>query len=242
MSTLPALRDPDGSYGRLANLRDLGGLPARYGGSTRSGKLYRSDAPYARDCIADQIASWPPSDVIDLRAVRELGNRYQWPSGTFVHLVPLLAEAAPDVRQGTRDRLYVRILGDLAPHLAHIVSILARARGSVLIHCAVGKDRTGVTVAVLLTAAGVVRSAVVSDYLATGSNVEGLLLRVPLGGYQVDAGVRRRLRDMPPSAIEAVIAAVADPPGGPERWFAERGVDSGDLALWRSRLVSPATA
>lgn len=238
MSSLPAFCDPGGNCGRLANLRDLGGLPARQGGRTRSGMLYRSDAPYAHDCIADQIPSWPPSDVIDLRGTRELGSRYQWPSGTSVHQVPLLAEAAPDVRQGTRDRLYVRILDDLAPHVADIVSILAKARGSVLIHCAVGKDRTGVTVAVLLTAAGVVGSAIVSDYLATGPNVDGLLARIPLGGYQVDADVRRRLRDMPPSAIEGVIAAVAGTPGGPARWLVERGVNSGDLALWRSRLFS----
>ena len=46
---------------------------------------------------------------------------------------------------------------------------VATARGAVLVHCAAGKDRTGVVVALALDAAGVDRETIVSDYLALPS-------------------------------------------------------------------------
>src|SRR4051812_15418927 len=71
--------------GHLVNLRDLGGLPAGRGVTSRAGVLYRSDAPYAGDDIQSQFGVWPPSDVIDLRSPGEFGTSYRWPSGTVVH-------------------------------------------------------------------------------------------------------------------------------------------------------------
>jgi protein-tyrosine phosphatase len=47
------------------------------------------------------------------------------------------------------------------------IRTIANARGAVLVHCAAGKDRTGVVVALALDAAGVDRNAIVKDYLAT---------------------------------------------------------------------------
>ncbi|HEX3832394.1 MAG TPA: tyrosine-protein phosphatase, partial [Solirubrobacteraceae bacterium] len=51
------------------------------------------------------------------------------------------------------------------------VRAIACADGAVLVHCAAGKDRTGVLVALALDAAGVDRATIVGDYLATGQRI-----------------------------------------------------------------------
>ena len=51
---------------------------------------------------------------------------------------------------------------------------VAHAGGAAVVHCAAGKDRTGVVVALALTVAGVPAQAVVADYAATGERTEAI--------------------------------------------------------------------
>ena len=55
---------------------------------------------------------------------------------------------------------------------------MAEPGGAVVVHCAAGKDRTGVVVALALSAAGVSREAIVADYVATGDRLEAVLARL----------------------------------------------------------------
>ena len=55
---------------------------------------------------------------------------------------------------------------------------MATAPGAALVHCAAGKDRTGVVVALALSAVGVRPDAVAADYAATGERLELLLARL----------------------------------------------------------------
>jgi protein-tyrosine phosphatase len=50
--------------------------------------------------------------------------------------------------------------------------------GAALVHCAAGKDRTGVVSALALEVAGVTREAIVEDYVATGERIELILKRL----------------------------------------------------------------
>lgn len=68
-----------------------------------------------------------------------------------------------------------------------LVRIAAHGPGPLLVHCAAGKDRTGVTVAVLLAVAGVPREVVAANYLAT-NHVLDRLDGDPVG-WCVDQGV-----------------------------------------------------
>lgn len=223
--------------GRLVNLRDLGGLPAGRGVTSRADVLYRSDAPYADDDIQSQFEVWPPSDVIDLRSPGEFGTSYRWPAGTVVHRIPLLASAAPELQVGPLETLYLHMLDEAAAHIAGLTRVIADARGPVLVHCAVGKDRTGVAVAILLLAAGVDAEAVVADYCVTAPNVARVLGRMCARGHEVPVGVPDHVFQTPAAAIRAVIRVVQNWPGGTTGWLVENGALAADIELWRDRFT-----
>ena len=63
---------------------------------------------------------------------------------------------------------YLAYLRHRPDSVVEAVRTMAAPGGAVLVHCAAGKDRTGVVVALALAAAGVSRGAVVADYVATG--------------------------------------------------------------------------
>ncbi len=70
-------------------------------------------------------------------------------------------------------RTYMSYLAARPDSIVASVRAIAGADGAVLVHCAAGKDRTGVVVALALDAAGVDRAAIIRDYLATAERIEG---------------------------------------------------------------------
>jgi protein-tyrosine phosphatase len=152
------------------NFRDVGGLPA-VGGRTRSGVLYRSGNLATVDDDGFQVlrglglrriidlrdddeVRWAPSRVDGLAAVTQrvplfLGSVASF----FVHDLSLA-------------ELYSSIIDDSAERVVEVVRGVIESQ-PVLVHCTVGKDRTGVTVALALAAAGVETESVVADYART---------------------------------------------------------------------------
>jgi protein-tyrosine phosphatase len=259
----PAGQDEAGPQ-RLVNFRDLGGLPLAGGGVTRPGVLYRSDAPYPGDQDPGGAPVWPPGTVVDLRSPGEaehegLPGDYPWPPGTAVYQLPLLRRAAVvtgldngspgGVPPGLRSRrpsrprsleaLYLAMLTTAPGELASLVGIAAHSPGPVLLHCAAGKDRTGVATAVLLLAAGVEPDAVVADYTATEATLGPLLAR--LRGLDQHPPDRARpgtgLLRAPAGTIRMVIDQVTGGPGGLPGWLAGHGTSAADLRRWRDRLA-----
>ena len=230
------------------NFRDLGGLPLAGGGSTRAGVLYRSDAFYPGDAAPAEAPLWPPAVVVDLRSPGETAARgFDWPAGVRVEQVPLMRRAAvvtgrrdhgsgPESRRPVRlEALYLAMLQAVPDKLASLVSLAARADGPVLVHCAAGKDRTGVAVAVLLLAAGVEPASVITDYTATAPRVPALLGRLQALGRRLpaDADAHPELLGAPAGAITAVVDRLTSWPGGPQAWLAEHGCPSADAVRWR---------
>ena len=163
-------RRTDPHVSGAVNFRDVGGLPA--GASrTRSGVLYRSGnlARLRPDGIA-ALRSLGIRRIIDLRADDEVSHA---PSrlGDLtpeVQRVPLFLGSvasffADDV---PLDEMYRRLVEDSADRVVEVVRGIV-ADQPVLVHCTVGKDRTGVTIALTLAAAGVEHEAVVADYART---------------------------------------------------------------------------
>ncbi|MEY9965662.1 protein-tyrosine phosphatase [Streptacidiphilus sp. MAP12-16] len=126
---------------------------------------------------------------------------------------------------------------------AETVRLLADPDGTpLLFHCTAGKDRTGWTAAIVLTALGVDRATVYEDYLLTNERSAALIERI------MDAfGTRGVMKD--PSLmlpviraesvyLDAAFAAVAD--GWPdfEDFLADGlGLDAGTLAALRKNLL-----
>ena len=73
---------------------------------------------------------------------------------------------------------YLGYLEDRPDQVVGAVRSIARDEGVALVHCAAGKDRTGVVVALALSAAGVRPEAVVADYAASGERIEAILSRL----------------------------------------------------------------
>ena len=75
-------------------------------------------------------------------------------------------------------RAYMGYLRQRPDSIVGAVRAIACARGAVLVHCAAGKDRTGVVVALALDAAGVDRATIVADYLATAERIDAIVARL----------------------------------------------------------------
>ena len=73
---------------------------------------------------------------------------------------------------------YLGYLEDRPDQVVAAVRTIASSEGPVLVHCAAGKDRTGVVVALALSAVGVRPEAIVADYAATGERTGPLLDRL----------------------------------------------------------------
>jgi len=165
---------PDPVVAGAVNLRDIGGLRAgaavtRHGVLFRSGNLSRLD-PSGMRALADLHLR----RIIDLRADDEVVREPSRLDGVDVvtQRVPLFLGSVESFFRDdlSLDDMYRGLVDDSSGGVVDVVrGILADQ--PVLVHCTVGKDRTGVTVALTLAAAGVDAEAVVADYART----EGLL-------------------------------------------------------------------
>lgn len=239
-TTDPAASALDG----LVNLRDLGGLPAEGGALTRPGVLYRSDAPYQGDRHPTAVEVWPPELVIDLRDRLELNGRpHPLEQACAVQHMPVLEgiRHKQDDSDGQLTGLYQLILDWADEWLLKLFRAAAQAEGPVLLHCAAGKDRTGVSVALLLSAAGVDRDAIVEDYLRTDQNMFRVLQRLNVAPQLPPGITEEEAKDLvaatPPSAIESVVQRFDQYSDGAAGWLAERGVTDEEIDQWRRRLL-----
>jgi protein tyrosine/serine phosphatase len=246
------------------NVRDLGGLPTEDGRPTAPGVLLRSDnlqdlslADVAR--LVDGIGL---TTVVDLRSNAEVesegpGPLDAVPSVAHRHLSVLpevgrrtdvVAEALLLRREKDRDRYpddamcghYLGYLEDRPDAVSGAVRAIADAAGAVIVHCAAGKDRTGVVIALALTAVGVPADAVVADYAATDEKLEAILRRLvgsrtyesDLKGSAID---RHRPR---PETMKAFLSQVQARYGGVVQWLADHDFAAGDLQRLRAKILA----
>lgn len=176
----------------VRNFRDFGGYASVFGGRVRLGLLYRS-AHFAEATPADieTLHALGCAALVDLRRPQE--RQWQpnkWPAGAgvAVHASTLDdGEAEPPhlafLRSGelTPEGVdaFMRATYAALPFLpSHVEAFrayfaaLAAGGGACVIHCAAGKDRTGVLAAVTLLALGVAQADVLEDYLLTNQVAE----------------------------------------------------------------------
>ncbi|WP_433240973.1 tyrosine-protein phosphatase [Streptosporangium sp. CA-135522] len=249
------------------NVRDLGGLATVDGGTTRFGRLYRSDnlqGLTARD-IELLVGELKLRHVVDLRSGAEVSLEGPGPLTTVpevsIHHLTLFAEGGrhTDVEADTIDAdrvlpwqerveedlaelkvtgFYYGYLRDRPDSVLAALRVMAHDDGAAVVHCAAGKDRTGVVCALALEVAGATREAIVADYAATGDRLEGILARLRSSPtYRDDLDSRPADDHRPrPEYIEQFLQVLDDRFGGPLPWLASHGWSDADSEALRSRL------
>jgi hypothetical protein len=136
---------------------------------------------------------------------------------------------------------YLRYLADRPDSIVAALRVMAGADGASVVHCAAGKDRTGVVCAIALEVAGATREAVVADYVATGDRLEQVLGRLRTSTtYAADLDSRPADSHLPHAhTMEKFLATVDEHYGGPLGWLTQHGWTDADTAALRARLTSP---
>ncbi|MFF6773139.1 tyrosine-protein phosphatase [Streptomyces sp. NPDC012637] len=177
----------------VRNFRDLGGLPTVDGLSVRPGRLFRSghlahatteDAQFLATLDlhtvfdfrneADRNVEGPDVDLPGVRNVNiplsdPADGKEFWKlvrSGDVAQLRELLGEGKAAARMS--DSYRKMIVGKTAEH-SRILHAMAEDSVPALMHCAAGKDRAGLAIAISLLAVGVEREAIEEDYLKSNA-------------------------------------------------------------------------
>ena len=115
-----------------------------------------------------------------------------------------------------------------------------------LLHCAAGKDRTGVMVAVLLSALGVPDDAIVADYVRTTEHMPRVMRRLQGLDTYADAiavqGPDDELAKSRPETMQRFLAWLAAEHGSARRWLLDAGLEPEALDELAQRLVVRAAA
>ncbi|MGX1273567.1 tyrosine-protein phosphatase [Streptomyces phaeoluteigriseus] len=193
----------------VRNFRDVGGLPTVDGRRVRHGVLFRSGhLAHATDEDAAFLSSLGLHTVFDFRNAADQkleGPDVELPGVRNVNL-PLSDPADGSefwkmVRDGDIDQLreilgdgkaagrmiasYRSIMKERTAEHSRVLHSLAEDSVPALMHCAAGKDRAGLSIAVTLLALGVERDAIVADYLE--SNAKHRRYKVRRSGTSAEA-------------------------------------------------------
>ena len=236
----------------LDNVRDVGGLPVEGGGSTRFGVLLRSaNLRHVTPAdVAHLVDEFGLRLVIDLRTAREIDR--DGPTAVAgagvetvaLSFIPEEGTALPETGDDS-DPLLRSYLGYLVDRTENVVTavrlLAAEDAGPALVHCAAGKDRTGVLVALVLDAIGVEREAVIADYALSAEQVEAMFRRWTAAA---EVPMPDDLTPHLPRAevIATVLAQLDQQHGaggrdGAAGWLRANGLDDESLARLRERLT-----
>ncbi len=204
-----------------ANFRDIGGYKTSDGHKIKPHIIYRSG----------ELSGLTPSDQralealhiryeIDLRTDKErtespsrwgkgapqvisvsVGeSRQSDPIKTVRNSAAELRDAAEAKRfmEQTTARIAIQGAGDIG----EVIRALAKGDEPALIHCTAGKDRTGVTVAVLMTLLGVSHDEVYREYMRSNESVDQQVERMKA---REKTGASESLSSLPPEVLRTMM-------------------------------------
>lgn len=238
------------------NARDVGGLPTVDGRVTRSGRLWRSaDLQGLTEADVAHLVGLGVRTVLDLRHPAEVETLGPGPLEALVEhrrvsFIPQEVEgdvssvALPSREHRAGDHpshmegYYLGYLEDAPAGVAEALRAVAE-HGPVLVHCAAGRDRTGVLVALALSLVGVTREAVVADYARTDEQTAAILAQLrsrELYARGLEDASVEHLASLPRS-MEAFLAGVDERWGSPLGLAAHLGLSATEVGRLRQALV-----
>lgn len=250
------------------NVRDVGGLPTADGHTVRSGALIRSeslqelspaDVRHLVDdlrvrAVADlrtgaevtgegpgPLADEPLVDTRHLSLFVENPDRASSEPGEPVLLPWQERNAAmtDEERRLGAAWTYELYLSKRADSVLDALRLIAHSDGATLVHCASGKDRTGVIVALALTEVGVTREAIVTDYAHSAERVEANFRRLSGRPTYADAlkGEATDVHKPKAETMTNLLEAIDETYGGVPAYLRANGWTEQDAAALRAKLL-----
>ena len=134
---------------------------------------------------------------------------------------------------------YLRYLLDRPDSILDTLRLVANTDGATIVHCAAGKDRTGVVVAIALSEVGVRRADIVEDYALSAERIEAIFDRLRASStYSDDVSDASVSKHAPrDSTMEELLAAIDTVHGGVPAWLRKHGWTDDDAAALRKHLL-----
>jgi protein-tyrosine phosphatase len=145
-----------------------------------------------------------------------------------------------DERRRGAAGVYLSYLDDRADSIVDALRLIAGADGATIVHCAAGKDRTGVVIAFALAEVGVERGAIVEDYALSAERVEAVLARLATRRtYAMDLIESVDFDKHKPRAatMDRMLEAMDEVHGGVPAWLRLHGWTDDDAVALRKRLL-----
>jgi protein-tyrosine phosphatase len=245
------------------NVRDLGGLPTSDGGTTVPGRLLRSENLQELSAgdvsrLVDEIGL---TTVVDLRSTNEVAVEGPAPLDALPGVrhahhpvlrefldvsdtakAALLTEMAEEDRERYPDDFmcghYLGYLENRPEEVVGALRSIATAPGAAIVHCAAGKDRTGVVVALALTVADVEPEVIVADYMATDERLDAIVERLARSKMYSNGVTSRPVSAHAPRAetMKAFLELLGTRYGGLDNWLAGHGFGPDEVGQLRAKL------
>jgi hypothetical protein len=133
---------------------------------------------------------------------------------------------------------YLGYLDNRPEEVIGALRTIATAPGAAIVHCAAGKDRTGVVVALALTVAGVEPAAIVDDYMATDDRLEAIVERLSRSRMYAGDVTSRPVKAHAPRAetMKAFLEQLTVRYGGIDAWLTANGFGGAEAVALRAKL------
>lgn len=213
----------------VLNVRDVGGLTGRLG-PVRRGLVFRAAClSELTPAGARTLADFGLRTVIDLRTPlerREEPNRVAGVADLAgvreisIELLTTLIDL-PDTSEG----LYRHFIERCGAGIVAVFDEIVRPGAlPALVHCMVGKDRTGLTVALLLELLGIDRATILADYEASNAGL----------GDKARTQVRAEV-------MAGTLAGLDDTYGGAREYLGRHGLTEQTISALRAGLLARPT-
>jgi protein-tyrosine phosphatase len=230
------------------NVRDVGGYPAHGGRHVRWRKLLRSDSLHALTPASQQaLRDHGLRTIVDLRRpseARQKPNVFATAEGLIYRNMPLFDDDIADVVDApaeSLEELYIRYIDMCQAQFGAIMRAVVEASAApLLVHCAVGKDRTGMVVGLTLGALGVAPDTIADDYALSYPRLAPLFeLERPTIPAERRANFDRMIQS-PRETMEHVIAHLDQRYGGFSGYLETIGITADQIEQLRANLLQTA--